>query len=373
MARSICPSCGEPFNGKQCKNCAYEVFGDIRTPELHGRRDTHVCTPSQPHTHAGNGRFPGGSPVQKKRQRKKLSASMVVILVLLFAGPLLNLVGEAVFGIINAAENISGSFSQNVSLYAEPEPEPILTDTAKVIYSDGGFTIWADWEENLRQGAVPVVVENHIDRDVDVSAQEIILQGNFLSEDSVLYIHVSRESTAKGTLYLDSASVAGIQSVSFQLCVYDGDSYDTIVETGPITLTSGEDAEPAPVPEPTDVPVTEAEGIRVYYLGLSSGPELEHFPDNALRFCLVNGTEQPLDFFTGSAQVNGQDADLSLWSVLPPHTMTYTTVYLFDLEKLDIRRKAEVESIQLHLQAYDDSGTYGDSGTIDLPAFTITP
>lgn len=362
MARFICPSCGEPFNGKKCKNCEYEVFGDIGNPELHGRRDTHACMPSQPHTHAGNGH---GAPVQKKHQRKKLPAPIVVILVLLFAGPLLNLVGAAVFGIIEAVDSISS--------YAEPEPEPIPMDTAKVIYSDGGFTVWADWAENLASGTVPVVVENHTDRNVDVSAQEIMLQGNFLSEDSVLYIPVSKGNTAMGTLYLDSASVAGIQSVSFRLCVYDADTYDTIVETDPITLISGDGAEPAAMEEPKGVPVTMADGIRVYYLGLGDGPEQERFPDNEMRFCLVNDTDQHLDFFTNSAQVNGLDVDLSLWSWLPPHTMTYTTIYLFELESLGISQRSEVQSIQLYLQAYDDSGTLGDDGTIDLPPFTITP
>lgn len=28
MARSTCPSCGAPFNGKKCRSCLYETFNE---------------------------------------------------------------------------------------------------------------------------------------------------------------------------------------------------------------------------------------------------------------------------------------------------------------------------------------------------------
>lgn len=360
MARYICPSCGEPFNGKKCKNCAYKVFDDIQNPEPHGRRGRTETPVPPPLRRPAPARTEASRP---RRSRKPGAGVLVLLCLLLFLVPAV----ELLFAAIWSTEGIVGGIPE------APVPEPILTDTAAVIYSDDNFTIWADWQREAGSAEIPVIVENRTDRDVEVSAQEILLQGNFLSEDSFLYIPVSRGSTAMGTLYLDSAFVAGIGSVSFRLCVYDADTYDLLLETGPVTLTSGEDGEPAPVSEPDGAPVTEAEGVRVYCLGLRDGPEAEHFPDNALRFCLVNDTDQPLDFFVESAQVNGQEADLALWSRLPPHTMTYTTSYLFELEELGISRRSEVQSIQFHLQAWDDSGTYGGSGVIDLPAFTITP
>ena len=35
MPTYVCPSCGAPFNGKKCKNCAYESFTEEITHNLH--------------------------------------------------------------------------------------------------------------------------------------------------------------------------------------------------------------------------------------------------------------------------------------------------------------------------------------------------
>ena len=35
MAKMKCPSCGQPFNGKRCRNCMYEVFTEEITHGLH--------------------------------------------------------------------------------------------------------------------------------------------------------------------------------------------------------------------------------------------------------------------------------------------------------------------------------------------------
>lgn len=35
MARYVCPSCGSPFNGKKCKDCAYESFSEEITHRTH--------------------------------------------------------------------------------------------------------------------------------------------------------------------------------------------------------------------------------------------------------------------------------------------------------------------------------------------------
>ena len=35
MAKYICPSCGAPFNGKKCRNCAYESFSEEIAHNLH--------------------------------------------------------------------------------------------------------------------------------------------------------------------------------------------------------------------------------------------------------------------------------------------------------------------------------------------------
>ena len=35
MSKYICPSCGAPFNGKKCKNCAYESFSEEVAHNLH--------------------------------------------------------------------------------------------------------------------------------------------------------------------------------------------------------------------------------------------------------------------------------------------------------------------------------------------------
>ena len=35
MAKYICPSCGAPYNGKKCRNCAYESFSEEIAHNFH--------------------------------------------------------------------------------------------------------------------------------------------------------------------------------------------------------------------------------------------------------------------------------------------------------------------------------------------------
>ena len=48
MARYVCPSCGSPFNGKKCKNCAYESFSEEITHRTHVHRGEPLSSGTKP-------------------------------------------------------------------------------------------------------------------------------------------------------------------------------------------------------------------------------------------------------------------------------------------------------------------------------------
>lgn len=370
MARYVCPSCGAAYNGRRCKACLYEHF----TEEIaHGN-----------HVHKGEPlvvKTPVRRPVQRKdpfdcdkttRKRRRLSPALVIAL-LAVLNPLLSLA-------FNLVEEVSSSIS-SVTVRAEPEPTPFIPEDALFLggSEDMEITVLADWQEGQNFGeGFDIYVQNDSDEDIAVAAQEIVVNG-CLMENTFFYCNVSEGEGSVGrstfTLHEDDLRYAGIrdvQTISFKLYAYSLETFDTFWECDPITLT-------ASVPQDA-VLYKEQEGRELYagdhgtqVLFLGFAPH-RHDPEKVwlgeFLFYIENGTEETMEVFPANVTINGEETDLSFWTLLPPNTRTVTSMYLYALEDTDIQTPEELEELSFALEmgwgnGYE-GGTHQEHVTIPL-------
>ena len=344
MAKMKCPSCGQPFNGKRCRNCMYEVFTEEITHGLH--------------THEGEPLVidaPQRRPIRRKnpfvwdkRTRRRNSASplvgVAVALVIALAVPLAEWVGdnlspkETVRPDLDSPEwvwslepepipeTLSDLIDQAIENAAGEAPQPDAQtpdwwDTGMVLLDSADLRVVADWQDgNGFAGQIAVAVENRTGMDVWLDLDDLVVNG-FSMQYGDIYAEAEPGQTGTGYFYLDETEVmdAGItqfQEISFRLDVIDDESYET-VDSRPVVLY----------------------------------PECD-----PLRLYLENGTDYPLAFYAPQGTVNGKEADLFLWAEVEPHSRAIVRVSLYDVYNLGMTDWSELKQATLDLEVARQDG-----------------
>lgn len=384
MAKMKCPSCGQPFNGKRCRNCMYEVFTEEITHGLH--------------THEGEPLVidaPTRRPIQRKnpltwdrRTRKRSTASplvgIAVALVIALAVPLAEWVGdnlspkEAVRPELDSPEwvwslepepipeTLSDLIDQAIENAAGEAPQPDVQtpdwwDTGMVLLDSGDLRVVADWQDGDGfSGQIAVAVENNTDMDVWLDLDDLVVNG-FSMQYGDVYAEAEPGQTGTGYFYLDEAEVmdAGItqfQEISFRLDVIDDESYET-VDSRPVVLYP--ECDPDYVQKVADggAELVNRDGVRILYQGGIpdySTPEDPSF--GSLRLYLENGTDYPLAFYAPQGTVNGKEADLFLWAEVEPHSRAIVRVSLYDVYNLGMTDWSELKQATLDLEVARQDG-----------------
>lgn len=229
MARYKCPSCGEVYNGKKCRNCLYEHF----TEEIaHGN-----------HTHEGEPLVidaPVRKPLPRKnpfgcepRTRKK-NPTAVFVLLLAIVHFLMPVLGN-LWNRLEAAERPSASITA--------APEPVLQPENMVIFhQEDGITIFTSLDQLIQPTKdFSLYVHNESDMAVTVSAGEIRINGIDLPH-AALVCKARPGEIGKGWLQPDAVEweASGIQQVhtlSFDLGVIRQDGR-LLFKTGSICLSA---------------------------------------------------------------------------------------------------------------------------------------
>lgn len=328
MARSKCPSCGLPYDGKRCRSCLYEHF----TEEIaHGS-----------HVHEGEPLVidaPVRKPIRRKNpfdrekrtgKRHPLAGFLVLLAIIHFLLPVLR----------NWGLELEAIEESHIAREAEPEPDIHIPESALVLYQDEEILVAAGWQENQEfTRDFPVYVRNDSSRDITVSGRDIQINGYQL-EYSHLYCNAEAGRTGMGIFVFEerdkvNAGILAVQDIAFRLDIYDSGNYETIVESPIIELTAAIPEGAVRNAEPEGVTVYEQDGIHVRFLGFAYAPSAYDpysFEDGALLFHIENDTQRQLSFSIEEPSLNGTKVDLSLWCDLPPGTKAVSSVYLYGLD-----------------------------------------
>ncbi len=227
--------------------------------------------------------------------------------------------------------------------------EVTLTETE--IYNAGGITVTAT---KLNRGmfgpSISVTASNDSGRNVVITTQRLSVNGYMLSTSS-LYCEVAAGKKANDELSLmstdlDQAGIETIGEVEFYLNISDSDSYETIAESGLITLkTSASGTFPQSADDSGEL-VYDKGGIRVVCKGLKQ----DTVWDGTVVFYVENNTSQPVTVYAENVSVNGYMVDVSLWTDLRAGTKAIDGMYLMDLNSLELTGIDAVESIEFSLR-----------------------
>lgn len=353
MPRYVCPSCGAPFNGKKCRNCAYESFSEEITHNLHvhkgepliikdtGRRpipyqDPFDCPPTPQKRRAAQ---------SKKKKSKKLVPSLVILILLyLFAGPLVSL-------IIRGASMLDNRLSTVSSTEAVEQILP----TGEVLYEDDNFTVQASWPQD-DTGSFPIYITNHTDRDYSLSGEEILVNGYCLDEFSGFYTMVSAGTTGRSYLTVSDngllyTGISQVQELSFRLqCTPTDDTPAYLTE--PLTLTREDSTYSSQLTPDFGDPIYEDEYLRLYFVGLfvdSYAPE--SLEDAELIFCAENLDTDATAIYSERTLLNGDESSVTLWANLPADCKTIFRVYLYGIE---VDAAEDIRSLSMELRTFND-------------------
>ena len=228
MARNICPSCGNPYNGKKCRNCLYEAFPDVPVRKSAVQTGTPLVT---------------DPPSRRKQPRQKTSrrnpmARFVLLLTLIYAVmPMLRNWGLD----LKAREH---SARPAASIQAEPEPVLSAEDMV-ILHQDSDITIFTSQDDLVDfSDGFCLYVQNDSSLNVTVSAGDIAIDGVPMPH-SRLVCRAGANAIGKGWLELDpedlkEAQIQEYRTLSLDLAVLQNGRL--LFETEEILITSGVDA-----------------------------------------------------------------------------------------------------------------------------------
>ena len=353
MAKYVCPSCGAPFNGKKCRNCAYENFSEEITHNLHVHKgeplvihdttrrqvpykDPFDCPP--PHKYVQE---------EKKQKKGKPSKVLLIIFIAIFLFNVLPLLFEAVIDHVKPDRP-----SETIEAVTLPL-------SGKQLLDDDAFTIVAQWQDGKDDSTdIPIYIVNHTDQEYEFSVQNVTVNGYCLDDFCSFYADVPAGETGKHTLYLSeqglaAANIAQIQQIEFSMeaTAYDWKNHTSESTSLPtFTLRGNATGDYVQTDRPGSTMLYADDGLILSYVGLWAEDYDEKLEDMELIFCAENSGEE-CSIYDDQILVNGEVSSVSLWARLPAQSKTLFRVYLYGI---DVSTPEEVQSFVMDLQLYGD-------------------
>lgn len=351
MARQTCPGCGAAYNGKRCRNCFYEPFGEVIA---HGN-----------HTHKGEPLVidaPVRKPIprkdpfgcekksRKKSRKKRPLAGFVILL-------------AVINSLLPMLRNWGMELEAREDAFLQPEPEYFhIPEDALELYHGEDITVLAQWPQNqtfFRD--FPIYVRNESNRDVTVTARDIQING-YMMESSSLWCEASAGTPGMGMFFLTeqdkvNAGILAIQEISFCLDIYDNESYETIALSPVITLTASLPEGTQLINEPEGTLIFDRDGLQITYLGFSypvSAYDPDSFEDGALLFHFKNETGKDLEISLTEGCVNGTPADLGVWFTLPQGAKAVASAYTYPLAEFGITQPEQLLEMTFTLDVWEN-------------------
>lgn len=310
MARRKCPCCGEPYNGKRCKNCCYENF----TEEISHGNHAHEGEPlvvrwsapvkrPQPTITRESDCAPYAGRKKGKNPLFKWIVVAVVVMVSLFSD--------------YAESGETGDFSDWFPDDFVTLPE--VSEKSFVLFDDGEVLLTADWEQG-EKFANPITVRMHNGTDLTMSAMlDSIYVNGYRMEYASFYCYAEPGESGWGELWLDEeelarCGIADVQQILLKVMLVDGESYGLYGDSGLATLNC---AVALGFKQPVDdsgMLLYDADGIRVIFRDIV-GSACE---DARLEMYLENNTDHVMDINFETVSGNGIPAEVYLFCRLEP-------------------------------------------------------
>lgn len=356
-----CPECGGRITTNYCDVCMRKVpfrgVGIRRhkdpwdTSSAHREEGGHECVsfddPRQPEKKKRPVQVSFPRPKQKAKDKPTQKAKIVSVIVALAVSLL-----PALFGILDEISSAEPEPEYNMEAYVEAGvPQIIPTE----LYDDGEIQITAGSSgEYYGDYAVSVMIQNDSHRDVTVATD--LLSVNSYMANCGLYADVPSGESQQAFLQLDSydlenAGITEVAEIAFCLNIYDSETYDDIAATELITLKTDIADGFVQTVDDSGWQMHIDENLRMVY----QGAEVSSYGDCDLRLYLENLTDENASVTTTLIKVNGEEVSGFLWDILRPGTRTMDSIYIYELEELDITQLSQITEVYLEytVETYD--------------------
>lgn len=329
MTNRRCPSCGHCYNGKRCKNCLYEPFGDIKPSfELHPAPASRWETPTV------RRQSPPARPGYPPRSRKQSNTGKAVLKRLGIVWAVIVLLTGFLPVLFEMVSDVGSSF---VTAAPEPEPVPLPAD-GTVIYQDADIQVIADWDGQVPvEGDIPIFVQNFSNKNLIVCTDGVSING-CMTDEVFFYCDAYRNSVSKATLWIDMDTLQDmgfkeVRCLQMAIDVMDDDYNmimdDAIYDTGGVYVHELDE---------DGITLYEEEGFRLIYQGWRASGG-----DTILKFYGENSTGSTMEISGNELLIDGEGTNCWIWQKLLPGAKRVFYLYLHDLAVSDGDVWAEVE------------------------------
>lgn len=359
MAKYVCPSCGAPFNGKKCRNCAYESFSEEITHNLHVHKGEPLVIKDTVRRQVPY-KDPFDCPEPRRKKRKESGKSISLSKVLLYAFLIIFLINILtwLFAALGAHSELSEPVraTQSVSL-------PL---NGKTLLDDDRFTIIAQWQDGKDDSTyIPIYIVNRTDREYDFSTGNVTVNGFCLDDFSSFYARVQPGETVETGLSLSEqglqlANIAQIQQIDFSLeaRAFDTkyniiDSTDLAIDLGTFLLRGNAAKDYVQTGTPGSAILYSDENLTLSYVALWANDYDENLEDMELIFCAENSSDHDLAIFDSEIRVNDDTSGVTLWASIPQASKTLFTVYLYGIDQ---QNPEDIQSFIMDLWVSPEEG-----------------
>lgn len=288
---------------------------------------------------------------------KKITKALCLVLAL-------SLFAAMAFGCESAGEGssiISGDTGSKSSELVTIE-EQVLLDRDGVKITAKEYVKEPIWGEGIK-----VLIENSSDKNIGVGCNALIVN-NYMITD-LFSSTVAAGKKANEVIYFSSSALneAGIDcigQIEIYFRVYDGDSYDTLLEAEGVTIkTSGfEQMDVTPADAGTEL--YNKDGIRIVGKYVD---DVDSFWGTAVVLYLENNSGKNIGVSCENMSINGFMIDPLFSSTLYDGKMAIDDITIFssDLEENDIESIEEIE-LSFHIYNADTYKTIADTEPISF-------
>ena len=345
MARRKCPCCGQPYNGRRCKNCFYENF----TEEITHGNHTHEGEPlvirqpapmkkPQPTIR----RESDCKPYAGRKKQKNSPLKWVVVVVVM----LISLVSE----FSESVGTVDVSDWVDVSMPVESAVPEVLESGFR-LYDDGEVLLVADWDQGRKfENPIAIWMRNDADRDLSAMAESIYVNG-YRMEYASFYCQAEPGEIARGELWLDEeelklCGIEHVQQILLDIMLVDQENYESYGQTGIIALDC---AVPLGFEQPIDdsgLVLYDRDGVRVIFRRVV-GSACE---DAWLEMYIENNTDHVMEINFESVAVDDIQAEVYLFCRLESGTRAVTSAALWNLPDVGIDAVSMILGLDVTLE-----------------------
>lgn len=367
MAKYTCPSCGAPFDGKKCRNCAYESFSEEIAHNLHVHKGEPLVIKDATRKRIPY-RDPFSCPEAHRERGENKSAKITGLpkaLLITFLGIFL----------LNVLTGLFAAIRDRSDWLAPTETvESIsLPLNGKTLLDDARFTIVAQWQDGKSDSTyIPIYVVNHTDKEYSFSSKNVIVNGCCLDEFGGFYAQVQPGKTVEAGMSLSDqglqlANIAQIQQIEFSLEATAFDQKYNVIDShdlGSFTLRGDAAADYVQTDMSGSTMLYSDENLTLSYVALWASDYDESLENMELVFRVENHSGSNLSIYDEEIQVNGEPSGISLLASVPAQSKALFTAYLYGI---NLSQPEDIQSFAMDLNICPENGDAYTIENINVP------